>query len=216
MKNRFFTSDMEDVRESNIGDIPHYTPNGFEVVKCPKSIFGVIMDLYNVLLQSPIEKEWIPEEGGVQNKSNFLDFGKYAGIVSHIHQNLLSLHESWAKTTLIPSAAWGIRSYIKGSVLTPHTDRPTTHHISSIIMVDKDLDGKSDWPLAILGHDGKVHDVYTDPGDVILYESATCMHGRPKEFEGKYFRNFYMHYQIRDVEYLGFGNREREAPYGML
>jgi hypothetical protein len=211
MKNKFFTNSEED---SNINVIPRCTPNGFEVVKCPKSIFGVIMDLYKILLQSPIEEEYIPKDGGVQNYSNILNFEKYMGIIAHIHQNLLPLHESWAKTTLIPSAIWGVRSYIEGSVLTPHKDRPTTHHISSIIMVDKDLNGKSDWPLTIQGYDGKLHKIYTDPGDIILYESVACMHGRPEKFEGNYFRNFYMHYQIRDVEYVGMENRESEAPYG--
>ena len=101
MKNKSFTNSVED---SNITVIPRYTPNGFEVVKCPKSIFGVITDLCKILLQSPVEEEYIPKDGGVQNYSNILDFEKYMGIVTHIHQTLLPLHESWAKTTLIPSA----------------------------------------------------------------------------------------------------------------
>ena len=71
-------------------------------------------------------------------------------------------------------------------------------------------DGDTVYPQILLtnSHDGKFYDVYTEPKDIILYESTACLHGRPKEFQGKYFRNFYMHYGVRDLEYVGMRNRK--------
>ena len=201
MANKFFT---------NSKDIPHYTKNGFAVVKCPQSIGRIILDLYKMVLEFPIEEEGKQGENDIRNHSQMLSFNRFLGIVKHIHYALLPLHERWASQVLEPSAVWGIRSYTKGSTLGYHTDRPLTHHISSIIMVDKDLNGKSDWPLSIQGHDGEFHNIYTDPGDIILYESAACSHGRPEEFQGNYFRNFYMHYKVRNLEYIGLTDRHLE------
>jgi len=200
MKKHFFTNSEE------IGNnMPHFTNNGFEVVKCPDSIWEVITDLYKICLQAPVKEEPF---AGLHNNAYLYDFEPYIGIVRHIHNSLLPLHEFWSNTILEPTAIWGIRSYTKGSQLMYHTDRPLTHHISCIVMVDKDLNGKEDWPLSIKGHDGKFYDVYTEPKDIILYESTACLHGRPKEFQGKYFRNFYMHYGVRDLEYVGIRNRK--------
>ena len=38
--------------------------------------------------------------------------------------------------------------------------------------------------------------MYAEPGDMILYESAICEHGREEPFEGKSFDNFYVHYKL--------------------
>ena len=151
MKKHFFTNSEE------IGNnMPHFTNNGFEVVKCPDSIWEVIMDLYKICLQAPVKEEPF---AGLHNNAYLYDFEPYIGIVRHIHNSLLPLHEFWSNTILKPTAIWGIRSYTKGSQLMYHTDRPLTHHISCIVMVDKDLNGKEDWPLSIKGHDGKFYDV---------------------------------------------------------
>ena len=97
-----------------------------------------------------------------------------------------------------------------GATLTSHVDRIATHHISSIIIVDKDLacgcsnkPEAEDWPLDIQGHDGEWYKVYAQPGDMILYESAVCEHGRNEVFGGTHFRNFYVHYKLKDWEYVG-------------
>jgi hypothetical protein len=123
MKKHFFTNSEE------IGNnMPHFTNNGFEVVKCPDSIWEVIKDLYKICLQAPVKEEPF---AGLHNNAYLYDFEPYIGIVRHIHNSLLPLHESTA-----------------------------------------------------------------------------CLHGRPKEFQGKYFRNFYMHYGVRDLEYVGMRNRK--------
>jgi hypothetical protein len=59
-------------------------------------------------------------------------------------------------------------------VLATHVDRlPLVS--SAIINVDQDLD--EPWPLEVIGHDGKAHNVTMLPGDLVLYESHSVLHG---------------------------------------
>ncbi len=53
-----------------------------------------------------------------------------------------------------------------------------------------------DWALDIQDHNGNWNKVYANVGEMILYESARCAHGRVDSFQGTYFRNFYVHYQL--------------------
>jgi prolyl 4-hydroxylase len=82
-----------------------------------------------------------------------------------------------------------------------HKDRIATHHQSLIIIVDKKV--SEDWPLHIIDHQGTPHDIYADPGEMILYESAVCEHGRPETFRGEYFRNMFAHWTLDDWTYTG-------------
>ena len=68
----------------------------------------------------------------------------------------------------------GIRVYKEGAVLATHVDRlPLVS--SAIINVDQDVD--EPWPLEVIGHDGKAHNVTMLPGDLVLYESHSVLHG---------------------------------------
>jgi hypothetical protein len=133
-----------------------------------------------------------------------MSFDHLPSIKKIIHEQLLTIHQNWIKVqNIIPSAIYGIRSYKRGATLSKHVDRVETHHISSIIIVDKDLtcgcQNKKygdDWPLDIQGHDGEWYKVYAEPGDMIMYESAICEHGREEAFQGTHYRNFYVHYKL--------------------
>lgn len=125
-----------------------------------------------------------------------------------LHNSLLPLHKSWANTNIEPTFIYGIRSYNKGATLTEHVDRIETHHISSIILVDKDLrcgcknkEFGDDWALDIQDHNGEWHKVYLEPGEILMYESARCKHGRKDPFQGKYYRNMFIHYKLTDYIY---------------
>lgn len=51
-----------------------------------------------------------------------------------------------------------------------------------------------DWELTIIDHNGDRHFVRLEPGDMVFYESAVNIHGRPKPFNGHYFANTFIHY----------------------
>ena len=73
------------------------------------------------------------------------------------------------------------RKYTNGSVLRMHVDTVNTHVVSAIINVDQDVD--EDWPLLILDHDDNEHTLIMKPGDMVLYESAKLLHGRPGKYK---------------------------------
>lgn len=189
------------------GNVPRFTKNGYLKVKCPPVLWGVIKDVYNILLSLPAEKESVV--GNDKDICELYKIHRFPNIAQYFLQELLPLHEWWSGQSLVPVTLWGVRNYPNGSKLDLHHDRAPTHHISSIIMVDKDLNKKKDWPLVIQDHKGEWNEVYTEPGEIILYESLACIHGRPNLFEGNYFRNFYVHYRLKDYDYIGLNNTPR-------
>ena len=50
------------------------------------------------------------------------------------------------------------------------------------------------WALQIEDHQGREHEVLLRPGEMVLYESATLIHGRIKPFQGDYFANIFTHF----------------------
>lgn len=206
---------LSDTRKfSSHEDLPKFHKQGFEVLKVPDLAWSLINDLYKEVESLEMEEvfagkeHFLPHEsGGVS--STIMDIGMYQDQRDMLHHMLRPIHEQFCGQSLLPSYAYGIRSYQRGAGLLKHRDRIETHHISSIIMVDKDLacgcihkPESDDWPLNIQSHDGNWHEVYLQPGEMVLYESASCEHGREVLFGGTYFRNLFLHYQLKHYEYV--------------
>lgn len=186
--------------------IPKFTELGFALQKCPDETWNIINDSYQLLKDRAVNEEFAGKEDIIKGgETEILSFDALPSIRTLIHNQLLPVHQQWINNADIePSFIYGIRSYKKGATLEKHYDRVETHHISSIIIVDKDLacgcknkPESDDWPLDIQGHDGEWYKVYAQPGDMILYESAICEHGREEPFGGTFFRNFYVHYKLK-------------------
>lgn len=191
-------------RFTNVDDFPKFTTLGFEKMKVPEGLWHPIMEMYAAVRNNEVEEHFEGKQHfitGAEKTSDLLDLSLVSDQRNNLHQALLPMHEEWCGENLIPSFIYGIRSYLNNADLRQHVDRIGTHHISSIIMVDKYLDGAPDWPLDIQAHDGTWHKVYLEPGEMVLYESAKCSHGRDERFQGKYYRNFYVHYQLKDWIY---------------
>jgi len=62
-----------------------------------------------------------------------------------------------------------------------------------IIQVDQKVN--EDWMLEVIGHDGKTAQLPLKPQQMILYESATVIHGRPQPFNGYYYANVFVHFR---------------------
>ena len=184
--------------------IPKLTEKGFKVVKVPAETWGLIKDAYEILKNKKENEVFEGKENVIiGGGSDIYSFEHLTSIRALIHKQLQPLHEEFCGQKIEPSFIYGIRSYKKGATLIKHFDRVETHHISSIIVVDKDLrcgcgykEFGDDWPLDIQDHNGEWHKVYTEPGDMILYESAICEHGRTEPFQGESFNNFYVHYKL--------------------
>lgn len=98
----------------------------------------------------------------------------------------------WTGEELTQCSLYGIRVYYEDSVLAPHVDRlPLVS--SAIINVAQDVD--EPWPLEVIGHDGRAQNVTMEPGDMVLYESHSVIHGRPFPLKGRYFANIFVHFE---------------------
>lgn len=117
------------------------------------------------------------------------------------------------------TAAYGIRLYHSGSILRRHVDRIDTHILSAIIEIEhlgvegaegNDENGRRSWPLQIMDHAGKEHNVPDNAGQLILYESSTCAHGRETPFRGREMANVFVHFKPKGWPKKFFGRRENE------
>jgi len=54
---------------------------------------------------------------------------------------------------------------------------------------------RAPWPLEIYDHADRLHEIFMEPGDIVYYESARCLHGRQQAFEGNNFINLFAHYR---------------------
>jgi prolyl 4-hydroxylase len=98
----------------------------------------------------------------------------------------------WTGQQLAECSLYGIRIYKEGSVLAPHVDRlPLVS--SAIINVDQDVD--EPWPIEVIGHDGVAVNITMEPGDLVLYESHSILHGRPYPLKGRFYANVFVHFE---------------------
>jgi prolyl 4-hydroxylase len=100
--------------------------------------------------------------------------------------------QEWTGVDLSPTSLYGVRIYTEGAILAPHVDRNPLV-ISAIINVAQNVE--EDWPLEVIGHDGRAYNVTMEVGDMILYESHSVIHGRPFKLKGEYFANVFCHFE---------------------
>ena len=82
--------------------------------------------------------------------------------------------EEWTQMEQRPSSMYGVRVYTEGAVLNPHADRlPLVS--SCIVNVAQDVD--EDWILEVFDRQGNAVNVTMEPGDMVLYESGSLIHG---------------------------------------
>eukprot|EP00980_Cylindrotheca_fusiformis_P018840 scaffold6276_cov138-Cylindrotheca_fusiformis.AAC.27 len=98
----------------------------------------------------------------------------------------------WTGQHLSETSLYGIRIYKEGAILAPHVDRfPLVS--SAILNVDQDVD--EPWPLEVIGHDGVAVNITMEPGDLVLYESHSIIHGRQFPLKGRFMANIFIHFE---------------------
>lgn len=193
---------------SSVRELPRLSEKGFKVIKIPRKIWSFIQDLNFLLEPFKTKEDWqgitkFIHNGKGQAPVDIANFDNCPHIRDVLQEQLKPMHDAFIdyKEELEPVWIYGIRSYSEGAILEMHTDIPTTHHVSSIVIVDKNV--REDWPLQIMDHDGNTHEIFTEPGDMILYESATNPHGRIKPLNGSFYKNFFVHYKYKNYKYIG-------------
>lgn len=176
----------------------NFSTNGYKVVDCPKEIYDKVYKAFHDKydnghhrFEGLVDQIHCENEDGsdrdtpCQNEDQAIMVN--TGLNNYVLQHLKPLHEEWSNVELTPSIAYGIRVYQNGSSLTMHTDRIETHVISCIFHIDRDYGGKEPWPIVIEGFDGITRSIDLKPGQLLFYESAKCMHGRPVTFRGNWY-----------------------------
>lgn len=185
---------------------PKFNEVPFLKLKIPKKLYSAIKNEYSnskfseVVIDPIYSKEYrTVTTGGISVKNNNKPYYYKQKIPMHIfdlcYKELTPIVEKWCGVPLERSWGYGMRSYIKNSVLHLHRDLIDTHVISCIIYVDQK--SESNWPLDFYDHDNNHHQVFFEDGDMLLYESL-CVHGRETPFSGEYYRNMYVHWKPKN------------------
>lgn len=87
-----------------------------------------------------------------------------------------------------------MRRYEDGARLLTHVDREPTHATSLIVNIAQKAIRKP-WNIEVYDFADRLHEVEMNPGDIVYYESARCLHGRMQPLEGAYYVNLFAHYR---------------------
>lgn len=179
----------------------NYTKTGYKKMKAPPEVWSLVKKFWDANKNS--EK---PESWGIGNTytNNWKSPSKMVsvedsglrggghGLKQKIWDAAKETITEWTGEELTECSLYGIRIYYEDSVLAPHVDRlPLVS--SAIINVAQDVD--EPWPLEVIGHDGRAQNVTMEPGDMVLYESHSVIHGRPFPLKGRYFANIFVHFE---------------------
>lgn len=192
----------------------NYTDIGFKKIRAPAKVYRLLSDFYERNKgKETLEKwsegntytnHWESPTSMLRVEDDSLRGGGHA-LKNRIWDAARDTLQKWTGESLTPSSLYGVRIYKEGAVLAPHVDRlPLVS--SAIINVAQDVD--EDWPLEVYGHDGKAYNVTMKPGDMVLYESHSVLHGRPFPLRGQYYANVFIHFEptghtLRHEERLG-------------
>jgi prolyl 4-hydroxylase len=177
----------------------NYTKTGFHKRRLPDEIFTLLKNFYDENKgREQIESwprgntyvnHWVVPTSMVSFENPQINDG-YA-IKQKLWDSVKPIIEEWTGHKLQESSLYGIRVYKNESVLATHVDRlPLVS--SCIIQVAQDID--EPWPIEVIGHDRKAHNVTMVPGDMVLYESHSILHGRPFPMKGRFYANVFVHY----------------------
>lgn len=91
---------------------------------------------------------------------------------------------------------YGLRRYEHGARLLSHVDRESTHAVSLIVNIAQG-NLTEPWPVEVFDHGNRLHEVIMEPGDIVYYESAKCLHSRNRPLMGDdaYYVNLFTHYR---------------------
>lgn len=178
----------------------NFTKMGFKVVKIPPALHQKLLDFYHKHKYEAIPEPNIAyDNAGLEGRTVdtwLLDLPQE--LRQEAFEWVRDMVAKWAKTPaegLRSTALYGLRFYHRDAVLGVHVDIEATHALSAILEVARnDPDDKEPWPLEILAHSGKLHRVPYQAGQLILYESATCGHGRSTPFPGRQMVNAFVHF----------------------
>jgi len=182
-------------------DMQNYTENGFKLIKTPEKVWQLISDFWEKNKHTQAKENWGKGNTYVNHWDSPTTMvsventglrGGGSALKNHIWDAARDTLQEWTGEELTQCSLYGIRVYHEGAVLATHVDRlPLVS--SAIVNVAQDVD--EPWPIEVIGHDGRAHNVTMEPGDMVLYESHSVLHGRPFPLKGRFFANIFIHFE---------------------
>jgi hypothetical protein len=173
-----------------------FTEVGFTKGRLPRHLYSCILSFYYNNRNSRAYEAW-----GVHDRHvNWWQAPAYMIVAPWKlkglwQEELRGLVEGWlGGVALETTDLYGLREYTDGARLLSHVDRQSTHAASLIINVEQ-IDMREPWPVEIYDHEGRLHEITMEPGDIIYYESARCIHGRMRPLRGASYINLFSHYR---------------------
>lgn len=172
---------------------PTFTSNGYDVRDVPPSLFRSLSSHFH---------QNFPHGGTPEAEVPYFITGDRSMVYlpgnlrTELVESVQGIHEEWSGVPLEMTSLYGLRVYQNGSTLAMHVDRANTHVISAVIHVARDYGGDGGpWPIEVIDLHGMRREVELKPGQMLLYESSKCTHGRPKHFRGKYYASAFVHFK---------------------
>ncbi|KAL3943133.1 MAG: hypothetical protein SGBAC_002782 [Bacillariaceae sp.] len=179
----------------------NYTETGFKKIKAPEKLWSLLKNYWDANKHDKHKEEW-----GIGNvyTNNWAaptymvsveDKGLRGGgrsMKSNIWEAARPTIEAWTGMKLQATSLYGIRVYTEGAILAPHVDRlPLVS--SCIINIAQDVE--EDWILEVYDRNDRAVNVTMEPGDMVLYESGSLVHGRPFPLKGNFYANVFIHFE---------------------
>ncbi|KAJ1458391.1 hypothetical protein M885DRAFT_614254 [Pelagophyceae sp. CCMP2097] len=180
--------------------VKNFTQSGFALADAPEHVISMLRaELHRggdpqTAPPEEVARRQIDVIGGA-GRPRFVSLPE--GMAPGILDELQPLFEQWAGVELQPVVAYGLRVYQDGATLNMHVDKTEDHVISAILHVDHAEDSEP-WPLVIEALDGSTVEVVLKRGQMMFYESAKCLHGRPRAFRGAFYSSLFIHYVPTD------------------
>ena len=179
----------------------NFTDTGFKKIKAPKALYDLLRNHWDTNKANWKEEKWAKGNVYVNHWHNptymvsVEDTGMIGGgpeLKEAIWAEAKPVIEEWTGMELKSTSLYGIRAYTEGAVLAPHADRlPLVS--SCIINVDQDVD--EPWVLEVYDRHDRAVNVTMEPGDMVLYESGSLVHGRPFPLKGRFYANTFIHFE---------------------
>ena len=192
----------------------NYTEVGFKKMRIPEALWKDILIFWEDSKDKERVENW-PRGNTYVNHWEVPSYMVSTGersvrLQRSIHQDIVEamkpVLEDWTQKKLQHTSLYGIRVYKHGAVLATHVDRLPL--VSSVILqVAQDIN--EPWPVEVYSHDGRAHNVSMVPGEMVLYESHSVLHGRPHPLNGKYYANIFVHFIPIDHEEENEKDRQR-------
>lgn len=172
-----------------------FTALGFNKARLPDDLWASITTYYYNNKQNCAHEEW----GGKGVFVNWWEVPSWMigipwGLKTYWQARLKELVEEWSGVTLELTDIYGMREYKDGARLLTHVDREETHAASLIINVEQS-NMREPWMLEIYDFANRLHEIEMQPGDIVYYESARCLHGRMSALQGDSYVNLFAHYR---------------------